>query len=114
MKYRFALILGLWLAVCWLSMAPAWAATADAPIRPAPLFEYHCAGCHPNGGNIIRRGKTLKQRALIRNGYESAAAMATLIAQGKGNMSAFGDRLSAAEIQALTQYVLAQATANWQ
>jgi mono/diheme cytochrome c family protein len=29
-------------------------------------------------------------------------------------MSAFGDRLSAAEIQALTQYVLAQATANWQ
>ena len=30
----------------------------------AQLFDLHCAGCHPNGGNIIRRGRTLKLKAL--------------------------------------------------
>ena len=40
---------------------PAWADGAQ-------LFELHCAGCHLNGGNIIRRGKTLKLAALERQG----------------------------------------------
>lgn len=111
MKYGFAL--ALCLAVCLLPMAPIWAAEEVANPPPARLFEYYCAGCHPNGGNIIRRGKTLKQRALTRNGYDSAEAIATLIAQGKNNMSAFSDRLSPDEIQALARYVLAQAAVNW-
>ena len=32
----------------------------------AKIFKANCAGCHVNGGNIIRRGKNLKLRALKR------------------------------------------------
>ncbi|NEP16119.1 MAG: cytochrome C6 [Leptolyngbya sp. SIO4C1] len=98
------LAVGLWLT------APL---PAIAQPEPAALFELHCAGCHPGGGNIIRRGKTLKQRALKRYGYDEPAAIATIITQGKGIMSAFGDKLTEAEIQSLAQYVLDQAAINW-
>jgi cytochrome c6 len=77
------------------------------------LFNLHCAGCHPNGGNIIRRGKTLKAQALKRYGYADTAEISNLIRQGKGNMSAFADRLSSAEIDQLANYVLAQAQQGW-
>ena len=92
----------------WMSSIPiAWAETSGE------LFEVHCAGCHPNGANIIRRGKDLKQKALKRHGYDSAAAIATLITNGKGLMSAYGDRLNEDEIASLTNYVLEQAAVNW-
>ena len=80
---------------------------------PAELFEVQCAGCHPNGANIIRRGKNLKQRTLKRHGYESVDAIATLITNGKGLMSAYGDRLSEEEITSLAEYVLEQAAIDW-
>ncbi|MDV3352306.1 c-type cytochrome [Leptothoe sp. LEGE 181152] len=87
----------------------AWADTIDS----RKLFETHCAGCHPNGANIIRRGKNLKQRALKRHGYESMDAIATLITNGKGLMSAYSDQLSKDEITSLANYVLEQAAVNW-
>ncbi|MEL7227394.1 MAG: c-type cytochrome [Cyanobacteria bacterium J06576_12] len=86
----------------------AWAETAPE------LFEVNCAGCHPNGANIIRRGKSLKQKALNRHGYTSVGAIATLITNGKGLMSAYGDRLSEDDITTLANYVLDQAAINWQ
>jgi cytochrome c6 len=42
------------------------------------LFGAHCAGCHLQGGNIIRRGKTLKMAALERNGITSPDAIAAI------------------------------------
>jgi cytochrome c6 len=78
------------------------------------LFEVHCAGCHANGGNIVRRGKTLKLPALKRNGVETPEAIAQLIANGKGNMSAYRDRLTSDEISELARYVLDRASSNWQ
>lgn len=80
---------------------------------PADLFEIHCAGCHPNGANIIRRGKNLKQRALKRYGYTSVAPIAKLITNGQGLMSAYADRLSTDDITDLANYVLDQAAINW-
>lgn len=77
------------------------------------LFELHCAGCHAQGGNIVRRGKTLKLKALQRYKMDSTAAIAEIVAQGKGNMSAYQDRLSPAEIQAVADYVLEQANQDW-
>lgn len=79
----------------------------------AALFEVHCAGCHPHGGNIIRRGKTLKARALEHYGYKGTPEIAALIRQGKGNMSAYADRLSSREIDQLADYVLSQAQQGW-
>lgn len=88
--------------------------TASADTVPADeLFQVNCAGCHPNGANIIRRGKSLKQKALKRYGYESKAAIATLITNGKGLMSAYGDQLSEDEIASLANYVLERAASNW-
>ncbi len=66
------------------------------------LFMQHCAGCHVNGGNIIRRGKTLKLSALKRNGIDSAEAIARIARHGQGIMSGYekvlgedGDKLVA-------------------
>lgn len=97
------LVLYLWLSTSTI----AWASTTPE------LFEVNCAGCHPNGANIIRRGKNLKQKALNRHGYTSVDAIATLITNGKGLMSAYGDRLSEDEITSLATYVLDQAAIDW-
>lgn len=79
----------------------------------AKIFSVHCAGCHLNGGNIIRRGKNLKLKALKRNGMDNVEAIASIVANGKNNMSAYKDRLSAQEIQAVSAYVLEQAEKDW-
>ncbi|MFE4108130.1 c-type cytochrome [Almyronema epifaneia] len=108
---RRGLLSLLALALSLLIIHPAVADTATA--NPTQLFEIHCAGCHAHGGNIVRRGKTLKLKALQRNQVASVAAIADLITHGKNNMSAFGDRLSADEIQTLAVYVRDQADRNW-
>ncbi len=77
------------------------------------LFTANCAACHANGGNIIRRGKNLKQKTLLRNGYGEVDAIAHLITQGKGAMPAYADRLSEGEIEAIAQYVQQQAATGW-
>jgi cytochrome c6 len=86
---------------------------SGAQISGAQIFEAQCAGCHAGGGNIVRRGKTLKLKALQKNQMDNLAAIQTIVTQGKGNMSAYGDRLSAEEINAVAAYVLAQAAQNW-
>lgn len=111
-----SLMAGLVAIVFWVSaIAGAWATELPAENLPnaAPLFEMHCSGCHINGGNIIRRGKNLKQKTLERNGYGTVEAIAQLVTQGKGNMPAFIDRMTTSEIQAVAQYVLDQAANNW-
>jgi cytochrome c6 len=79
----------------------------------AKIFSMQCAGCHVNGGNIVRRGKTLRLKALKRNHMDSLEAIATLVANGKNNMSAYKDRLSAKEIEDVATYVLEQAEKGW-
>lgn len=79
----------------------------------AKIFSVQCAGCHLNGGNIIRRGKNLKLKALKRNGMDNVEAIASIVANGKNNMSAYKDRLTAQEIQAVSAYVLEQAEKDW-
>ncbi|VEP11646.1 Cytochrome c6-like [Hyella patelloides LEGE 07179] len=84
-----------------------------ADIQGEQIFTANCAGCHPKGGNIIRRGKNLKARALKRNQLDSQDAIVSLVTNGKGIMSAYGDRLTAEEIAAVSNYVLEQAANNW-
>ena len=111
---RLPWLLGL---LCgWLLLAaPVWAVDTTATTPTASvLFETHCAGCHSGGGNIVRRRKTLKLRALQRNEVASVAAIAQLITDGKGAMSAYRDRLTVDDIDRLSQYVWQQAQNNWQ
>ena len=81
--------------------------------NPAQIFEINCAGCHPHGGNIIRRGKNLSLRALHRNKLDSLEAIAALVTNGKNNMSAYQDRLTEKEINDVSAYVLQQAKTGW-
>ncbi|WP_239112282.1 c-type cytochrome [Halomicronema sp. CCY15110] len=111
--------LGLWLLsllcswLLWMPLATATPVENVAEVSAPALFEANCAGCHVGGGNIVRRRKTLKQRALQRNGVDSVAAIADLITNGKGAMSAYRDRLTTAEIDQLAEYVWQQAQNNW-
>lgn len=78
------------------------------------VFQANCVGCHVNGGNIIRRGKNLKLKALQKNGYADVDAIASIVSNGKANMSAYKDRLTQQEIENVAIYVLEQAQKGWQ
>ena len=97
----------------------AWAIATTPPVlaadtaNGAKIFEMNCAGCHVNGGNIVRRNKTLKLNALKRNGFDTPEAIAALVTNGKNNMSAYKDRLSQEQIQDVSAYVLEQALKDW-
>lgn len=108
MRVLIALLL---IGLCWLM--PGMPALADEGMAGAEVFEVHCVGCHINGGNIVRRGKNLKQGTLERRGYDSVEAIAQLVTNGKGLMSAYRDRLTPEEITAVSEYVLEQAANDW-
>jgi len=107
------LVITLLLTLIVLTTAFTPFALAADTASGAEVFSVHCAGCHINGGNIIRRGKNLKQKALKRDGIDSLEAIASLVANGKNNMSAFKDRLSQQQIEDVSAYVLEQAANNW-
>ena len=88
-------------------------ALAEDTANGAKIFSVQCVGCHVNGGNIVRRGKTLRLKALKRNHMDSQDAIATLVTNGKNNMSAYKDRLTPKEIEAVAAYVLEQAEQGW-
>ncbi len=101
---------GLLLAAVVLGIAPAVVAAAPSG---APLFEQHCSGCHVNGGNIIRRGKTLKLAALQRQGIEGVEAIAAIAAAGIGQMGGYWQALGEEGTAAVADYVWQQALAGW-
>ena len=98
--------------ICLISLFPAPTLAADLD-NGAQIFSVNCAGCHVNGGNIIRRGKNLKQAALKKNKVDSLFAISSLVANGKNNMSAYKDRLTDEEIHNVAAYVLDQAGKDW-
>ncbi|MCS5698139.1 c-type cytochrome [Cyanobium sp. FGCU-52] len=77
------------------------------------LFTNHCAGCHVHGGNIIRRGRTLRLDALKRNGLADPAAIAVVAAAGRGQMSGYGDVLGPGGPEAVAAWVWEQAQQGW-
>ncbi|MGK7930407.1 MAG: c-type cytochrome [Microcystaceae cyanobacterium] len=105
----YALLFALYL-VLGMSISPV---LASETVYAAKIFETNCAGCHVNGGNIIRRGKTLKTKALKRYKMDSLDAVINIVTNGKGVMSAYSDRLTQTEIKAVSNYVLTQAENDW-
>ena len=79
----------------------------------AVLFENNCAGCHLNGGNIIRRGKTLKLKALERNNVASVDAIARIAREGQGQMSGYSDALGEGGDQRVAEWIWQQAQNAW-
>ena len=77
------------------------------------LFKNHCAGCHINGGNIIRRSKNLKISALKHNGIDSPESIAEIAKNGIGIMDGYKDQLGVNEDQIVANWVWEQAQKAW-
>lgn len=79
----------------------------------AALFEAHCVGCHIQGGNVIRRGKTLKLPALEKAGLADPEAIARIAAAGVGQMSGYGAVLGEEGAAEVAEWIWLQARAGW-
>lgn len=114
LRFLLTLLLALGLALPLLWPVPAWAAEPAAePTQGESLFQAHCAGCHVNGGNIIRRGRTLKLAALERNGVADPEAIARIAAAGIGQMGGYASQLGDGGPEAVAAWVWQQAQAGW-
>lgn len=101
------LLAALLLLVFW--PRPAWGLSADG----GHLFELHCAGCHPRGGNIIRRGRTLRLADLQRQGIDGPEMVARIAAVGIGRMDGYGAVLGPGGAEPLGAWVWEQAVTGW-
>jgi len=114
LRLMTALLLAAVLLVALFWPPPAWGVEAMAGGgQGARLFELHCVGCHVNGGNVVRRGRTLRLPALRRNGIEDAAAVAVIAAEGIGRMDGYGEVLGEDGAAAVGEWVWRQAEAGW-
>ena len=77
------------------------------------LFKNYCAGCHINGGNIIRRSKNLKISSLQNNGFDSTEAIAKIAREGIGIMDGYKDKLGENGDQVVADWVWEQAQKAW-
>ena len=77
------------------------------------LFRHNCAGCHVNGGNIIKRSKNLKISSLKRNGIDNSEAIAKIARQGIGIMSGYEDQLGKNGDHLVANWILEQAQKAW-
>jgi cytochrome c6 len=87
--------------------------TALAVESGASLFQNNCASCHPNGENIIRRGRTLKIKALTKRGLDSSEAIAQVARAGIGQMSGYADALGECGDVIVGEWVWQQAQKAW-
>src|SRR5207302_9297500 len=71
------------------------------------LFKGNCATCHSQNGTPTAVGKSLNAPDLGSAPVQSQtkAQLQQIISNGKGNMPAFKDKLSEAEIDSLVAYV---------
>ena len=76
---------------------------------PASTYKTNCVSCHGQDGRGTAVGKSLKaadfHSAQVQQ--QSDAQLANVIAEGRGNMPAFGTRLSKGQVDALVRYVRA-------
>ena len=108
MAMSMALVIALAIGLL-VGAAPAPA----AGLSGAELFSNHCAGCHVNGGNIIRRGQTLKLAALERHGIDGPAGILEIAVAGRGQMAGYGAVLGETGAEAVAAYVWQQALLDW-
>jgi cytochrome c6 len=100
-------------AIALLTIAFTSPVSAAEVANGAKIFSANCAACHAGGNNVIMANKNLKKEALAEYGMNTVAAITTQVTKGKNAMPAFGGRLSAAQIEDVATYVLAQSEKGW-
>jgi len=110
------IVLGFCAFVLMTSLSTAWAEDAAAP-DAAALWTKNCASCHgPDGKAKNKMGEMLKIRdltdpavhtTLTRDGVLKSIKEGVKNAEGKVVMKGYADKLSEAEMNALTDHVMA-------
>ena len=77
------------------------------------LFLDHCSGCHINGGNIVRRNKTLKIKDLRRNSLDSPELIAEVAREGIGIMSGYEKVLGEGGDKLVATWIWNQSQSAW-
>jgi cytochrome c6 len=98
----------VWLAVATLLLLPATGLSAGEKV-----FNANCSACHIGGNNIIMAAKSLKKEDLEQYGINSLAAVKQRVELGRHAMPAFGNRLSASQIEVVAAYILQQSNQGW-
>lgn len=125
-RHGLPLVLALLLILCG-GVAPVWSLDPGAEVpgsltqaesvaelqAGASLFEAHCVGCHVGGGNVIRRGRTLRLEALQRADLASPEAIARIAAEGRGQMGGYAAVLGEQGARQVSAWVWQQALAGW-
>ncbi len=106
-------LISLLLTILVISLNPNSALAGDTNGRGAVLFEQHCAACHIHGGNIIRRGRTLRMNALEKRGIASPEAIAVIAREGIGQMSGYEQVLGSGGDVAVADWIWEQAQNAW-
>ena len=99
-------------------------ASSNDIIKGKQIFETSCIGCHENGGNLLKRSKTLTIKNLQQDNYNDINNMIILINKGKGQMPPYSSftspkgnimpaKLSDDDISNVASYVIDQATNGW-
>ena len=109
-KFSYAISLITLLTIFW--SLPIYALT-DEISQGEDLFILHCSGCHINGGNIVRRGKTLKLSALKRNGIDNPEEIARIARLGVGSMSGYDKDLGQGDDELIANWIWFQAQNAW-
>jgi len=70
-------------------------------------FQKHCAACHPDGGNIINKAKSLSKAALAKNGIKNWKDIVAKMRTPGPGMTMFDKKgMSDNEAKAIAEYVL--------
>ena len=77
------------------------------------LFKNFCAGCHINGGNIIRRSKNLKLASLKKNGINDSESIAKIARQGIGIMDGYSEQLGENGDKIVANWIWEQSQKAW-
>ncbi len=99
--------------ICLLVLIPNRTNALNSSTTGEQLFIQHCAGCHVNGGNIIRRNRTLKLSALKRQGLDDPEAIAKIAREGIGSMSGYQEVLGESGDQLVAKWVWDNAQNAW-
>jgi len=95
------LIVTIGTAVLALASSTAIAASGEA------LFNQHCAVCHPDGGNIVNKARTLHKNDLNQNGIKDWKGVVKNIRKPGPGMTAFDAKtISDKDAKAIAEYVL--------
>lgn len=87
------------IAVLFTAVLGAQVAPADPPAGPVDLikgeelFKKNCSVCHPDGGNIVNRKKTLKKGSLESRNIREAADIVRVMRKPGPGMTKFDEKI---------------------